>query len=550
MISNFHLQFYKYRKIIFAFTIGLFIFLFSFFYHENWIDETQAWLIARDSNNIAVLLHNIRYEGHAILWYLLLFIPSHLGGSMTYMKLINATIIGAGCYLFASKTSFPKSIKILFCLSFYPIYEYGVLSRSYSLGLFFIFLMCVLYRLNKNNFIILGIIFLLLCQTDLPSIIIGISLLIFIFFNKLNDYKNRDIDKQSYVSLLLLLFTAVISVLTFLVETLPPFDSDPAILHGTGFNSILLENITNGFLPLSNKIFSILSFFQFSSLILVASIYFVCIQLIITVKNQSIIFRKKQFSFLQVLKSKKMHLPFMVLLVALVIYLLNIEAGLGLILISLSLYTLRKNKIAIFSYVAGLSMIESTFGILYPGAEQHLGLLFISYLAVAWISNEKGALRKIGKVNFYEVYFFLGFILFLQSLACFYSLGNDLVHNYSNTKQAAEYITDHNSLLSYSWAMEDCYKVRGLLGYIKHPAYFIGNPSSVSSFEVWNLSRNDTLSSKEIKKTIVRYQGEEPYKILVLSCSPIQYNNLKLLKSFTSEPIKQAEGKIYIYTLD
>ncbi len=40
--------------------------------HEMWFDEIQAWLIARDSHDIVDLIHNLRYEGHPALWYLLL----------------------------------------------------------------------------------------------------------------------------------------------------------------------------------------------------------------------------------------------------------------------------------------------------------------------------------------------------------------------------------------------------------------------------------------------------------------------------------------------
>lgn len=40
--------------------------------HRPWVDEWQALEIAVQSPSLANLFHNIRYEGHPPLWYLLL----------------------------------------------------------------------------------------------------------------------------------------------------------------------------------------------------------------------------------------------------------------------------------------------------------------------------------------------------------------------------------------------------------------------------------------------------------------------------------------------
>ena len=41
------------------------------FFHENWRDEAQAWLIARDCT-IPELIDEMKYEGHFLVWYLIL----------------------------------------------------------------------------------------------------------------------------------------------------------------------------------------------------------------------------------------------------------------------------------------------------------------------------------------------------------------------------------------------------------------------------------------------------------------------------------------------
>ena len=39
--------------------------------HENWRDEAQAWLLARDLN-VFQLISQMKYEGHPCLWHLIL----------------------------------------------------------------------------------------------------------------------------------------------------------------------------------------------------------------------------------------------------------------------------------------------------------------------------------------------------------------------------------------------------------------------------------------------------------------------------------------------
>ena len=57
--------------------------------HEMYVDEAQAWLIARDSGNLLELVQHLRYEGHPALWYLLLYLPAHLSASLVWMQVVN-----------------------------------------------------------------------------------------------------------------------------------------------------------------------------------------------------------------------------------------------------------------------------------------------------------------------------------------------------------------------------------------------------------------------------------------------------------------------------
>jgi hypothetical protein len=103
--------------------------------HEMWRDELQAWLIARDSQSIADLFHNLRYETHPALWYLLLYIPAHVSWNPVSMQVINWLLATCNAWLILSARRLVWYIRILLVFGFFPFYLYGATARSYMLAL-------------------------------------------------------------------------------------------------------------------------------------------------------------------------------------------------------------------------------------------------------------------------------------------------------------------------------------------------------------------------------------------------------------------------------
>src|SRR5450755_2141657 len=65
---------------------------FALYWHAMWRDEMQAWLIVRDSADLPALFHNLRYEGHPALWYLLLTPLTRLSRDPALMQVLHGTI--------------------------------------------------------------------------------------------------------------------------------------------------------------------------------------------------------------------------------------------------------------------------------------------------------------------------------------------------------------------------------------------------------------------------------------------------------------------------
>ena len=95
------------RNLWILFVACLLVSILAMFTHELWGDEFHSWNIAKASGSMAELFHNIRYEGHPPLWYLILWISSKFTHNPAAMQLVH-WLISAGviyCIIF----SFPFS---------------------------------------------------------------------------------------------------------------------------------------------------------------------------------------------------------------------------------------------------------------------------------------------------------------------------------------------------------------------------------------------------------------------------------------------------------
>ena len=102
--------------------------------HEIYLDEAQAWLIARHSHNLAELFHNLHYEGHPAVWYLLIYPVAHLSNEISWIRAINyaLSVVTAGLILFDRRN--PMTVKVLLVFSVFVFFYMGVIARSYMLA--------------------------------------------------------------------------------------------------------------------------------------------------------------------------------------------------------------------------------------------------------------------------------------------------------------------------------------------------------------------------------------------------------------------------------
>jgi len=183
-----------------------------------WRDELQAWLLARDSLSIPNLIFNMRYEGHPPLWHLLLFILTRFTTCPLFMQMLHLLIATLSGWVFIRFSPFSKIQKILFIFGYFPFYEYLIKSRSYVLGVLFIFIFCALFKSRVKRYILLFVVLFLLSQTTFIGAIVAVSMGLFLFLEMipakppaLTPAKKPDITVGTliFVSMVILLFFQV-----------------------------------------------------------------------------------------------------------------------------------------------------------------------------------------------------------------------------------------------------------------------------------------------------------------------------------------------------
>ncbi|MUL38781.1 hypothetical protein [Gloeocapsopsis dulcis] len=101
--------------------------------HEMWLDELQAWLIAKDSTSLVDLFHNLRYEGHSGLWHINLYLISRFTQNPTAMQFFHLSIATASVYIFVRFAPFTRLQKILFSFGYFPFTSTTLLAETMAL---------------------------------------------------------------------------------------------------------------------------------------------------------------------------------------------------------------------------------------------------------------------------------------------------------------------------------------------------------------------------------------------------------------------------------
>jgi len=141
--------------------------------HEPWFDESNPWLMARDGDILDIFTKYLRYEGFPGLWYLILIIPAKLNLPFLCLNLISGLIATVSAFIILRYSPFPPFFKILIPFSYFLFYQYAVVSRTYVLIPFFLFLLAKHERKKNEKVFLYAFLLGLLANTSAHGFIIS-----------------------------------------------------------------------------------------------------------------------------------------------------------------------------------------------------------------------------------------------------------------------------------------------------------------------------------------------------------------------------------------
>lgn len=146
------------------------------FTHEPWFDEVHALLIAREP--WGNLFPALRYEGHPSLWYVFLgSVDRVIGPSPLTLPVAQLIVAVSVLGLVWLRAPFPWAAKLLISTSYYFVFEYGVISRSYGLGAL-LALGAVALRTSTSSWLCLALLANIAAPFTLLALVLGALLLV------------------------------------------------------------------------------------------------------------------------------------------------------------------------------------------------------------------------------------------------------------------------------------------------------------------------------------------------------------------------------------
>lgn len=473
-------------------------------YHELWLDESHSWLLGRDSSSLSNLITNTKYEGHPILWNIILFYINRFSSNPFWMQLLHITISSIAVFIFLKKAPFSLLFKILFIFGYFIFFEYNIISRNYGLGILFLFCALGIYKDRHEKFILLITFLAIANHVHSIFIILSCALLSILFLETIQK-KDTFSKKKLIIGTLVFVGITMLSV----IQIIPSSDS------------VYFER-TNELSAFENLSRSAITFFK--------GIYLIPDFRMLHFWNTHLIVNLSK--------------PFAIIL--------------GILSMLIPFFLFYKNKLVlVYTYLGILGTIVFFF-VTQVSAPRFFGVHFLLIITGLWIDhyyphqantvNSKLPLMLLKNIKKSLVYS----ILITQMMAGVTAFYMDLSLPFSNSKQTVAYLKTWN-LIDKMIITKGC-DGTPLSSYLKKPIFFL-DTNSYESFCTWNrktpikqnpeMALNDSLQKvlNEADQSVIFISNYflNTEKQTTLSNSL----NYKFLKGFNSSIVKQESYYIY-----
>jgi hypothetical protein len=172
--------------------------------HEMWRDETRLWLLGVEAESIKDVHYNLRNEGHPrLLHYLCYFVLGRFSEDVRTFQLFHLLLaVIAGALVAFSRLG--NHLKLLLLTSYYMLFEYAIVCRSYVLCVIGLWLFCCVWPQTESRrkmWLILLSIFLLTQSTIYGVLVAGVAAAVYLWKKLFDDRDYRNAALFGLISL-------------------------------------------------------------------------------------------------------------------------------------------------------------------------------------------------------------------------------------------------------------------------------------------------------------------------------------------------------------
>ena len=471
-------------NIIITFIYAIVTFIITIFFHEKWRDEAQAWLIARDLDLFGII-KQMSYEGHPPLWHLILAPFAKLGFPYITESIISWAIMVVTVWIFLNKSPFKKEIQILIILIAPFIYLYPTIARNYCLIPLALVLIATYYPQRKEKMIQYCLSILLLAYTHVLMLAMVGMLYLFFFLDEIFYTKKNKSEKKNLIIVLSIVVVGLLILFFILIGSLNKNTQIPLNSEKTIVNINKVKLLFNS---ITGQLFGATS-------------------------------NTKGFEFY-----------FFIFVILLIICQLRINAENFIIAFASTIW-----QIIIYLFVYGASY-------------QKTSTLLLIVIFIAWINyyntNKKEENIFFEKVNTI-VKIGCAVALVINAMLGITEINYDIKDNYSNAKEAAQYI-NNNTEDETVFVCMDSSTSSAIIPYTKNKKFW--NPVSEKFFTyiTWDNSSTTNYSTDEIIKKVENNFNKQDNLYLIENDELVnnEAENIKKLqqRNIISEELHNTKG--------
>ncbi len=168
--------------------------LITVWHHEMWRDELEVWLVVRD-NSISSMFSHLHTVAHPPLWYVIVWLVQQFSSDPVAMQTAHVVIAIGTMTLLLFYSPFHRWHKFLLVANYYFLYEFGAISRNYSLCVFFAFVIVILFCRRQRPFWLLSASLLLLGLTNFLGMILVFGFCLYLLAESIQNHGSVDTNR-------------------------------------------------------------------------------------------------------------------------------------------------------------------------------------------------------------------------------------------------------------------------------------------------------------------------------------------------------------------